>query len=107
MESLSELLGLGFRLSSSIDDGVGTAPGEQHKKIRAFEVMKMESMRLLQGSLLDRSLTCLLRLTMVSGQLLGSTTRRLKVSRCIGTTSGEHYKILRLHRKIQLVLYEH
>ena len=25
-------------LSSSIDDGIGTAPGEQHKNIRSFEI---------------------------------------------------------------------
>ena len=74
---------------------------------RSPEVMKMELMRLLQASLLARTLACLLRLMMVLGQLLGSTTRRLEVSRCIGRTSREQSKILRLHQKIQLLLFEH
>ena len=75
---------------------------------RSPEVMKMESTRPLQASLLETALTCLLRLTMVSGKLLGSTSRRLEISRRIRIiTSGEQSKIVRLHRKIQLVLFEH
>ena len=43
-ETWSESPGLGLipsepLLSSSIDNGIGTAPGEQHKKIRSFEIL--------------------------------------------------------------------
>ena len=53
----SEPPGHGSPLSSSID-GIGTAPGEQYKKIRVFQTPRANE---------DRALACLLRLMMVSG----------------------------------------
>ena len=64
----SEPPGHGSPLTSSIDDSIGQLLGRSPRRFefsRSPEVIKMESMRHIRASLLDRALACLLQLTMV------------------------------------------
>ena len=93
IETWSKPPGLGLipsepLLHSSIDDGVGTAPGEQHKKIRGFETPRgceheidetLPSKPHGLGSRLSASIHDCVETTP-----FGSSAKRLEVSRCTG-----------------------